>query len=380
MAQDAQPSHAVADAAPPPPRRRRRIGALAALVALLIAAGAAYLYIRGLRFESTDDAYIEGHVVQISPRVEGQVARVHVRDNQDVRSGDPLVDLDPRDYEVRLADAQAQAHGAEGRLKQARAQVEVAKAAVAQAKADLAVAAADEELARSELRRYQAAPPKAVAEQQVDRAAATSRAATARAEAARQRVTAAEAQVALGEAQVATGEADLERARAGVRQRELELSYTRIKAPRDGRVTRKNVEPGNYVKTGQALFALVSRDVWVVANFKETQLTHMRPGQRVDVTVDAFPDRRLRARVDSIQAGTGARFSLFPPENATGNFVKVVQRVPVKIVFDEADRLPPFLAPGLSVIPRVRIREEEARGRPRMSRSPGRGEPVTSRR
>ena len=167
---------------------------------------------------------------------------------------------------------------------------------------------------------------------------------------------AAEAEVVLSEAGVETATAAVQQAEARLQQAELNFSYTKIIAPMDGRVTARTVQPGNYVQPGQALLALVPKDVWVTANFKETQLTYMRPGQPVELRVDAYPNRKFKGHVDSLQAGTGARFSLLPPENAVGNYVKVVQRVPVKIVFD--DPLPDGLdiAPGMSVVPEVKVR------------------------
>jgi membrane fusion protein (multidrug efflux system) len=155
---------------------------------------------------------------------------------------------------------------------------------------------------------------------------------------------------------VETVRAEIEQARAAVQQAELELSYTTIVAPEAGRITRKSVEAGAYVQVGQALLAVVSDDLWIVANFKETQLTNMTPGQPVEISVDAYPHALFKGHVDSIQAGTGAHFSLLPPENATGNYVKVVQRVPVKIVFDAPPDPQHALAPGMSVVPEVKIR------------------------
>lgn len=163
-------------------------------------------------------------------------------------------------------------------------------------------------------------------------------------------------QVASSRTQAVAAGAEMERLQAAVRQAELDLSFSRITAPVAGRVTKKAVETGNYVTTGQALLALVPAQVWVVANFKETQLTAMRPGQQAEVHVDTYPGRTFRGHVDSIQAGTGSRFSLLPPENATGNYVKVVQRIPVKIVLDEAPDPEHPLSPGMSVVPEVRVR------------------------
>ncbi len=162
-------------------------------------------------------------------------------------------------------------------------------------------------------------------------------------------------QIATAEAQVKTAQAAIEEANAALLAAQQQLSYTTITAPLSGRITRKNIQPGQYVEAGQALCTIVSPDVWITANFKETQLTHMHAGQEVEIEVDAYPGRMFKGTIESIQAGTGARFSLMPPENATGNFVKVVQRVPVKITFNEDASTKQLLAPGMSVTPRVRI-------------------------
>lgn len=273
----------------------------AAAAALLAAAGlAGYLFTRPPSV-STDDAAIDAHVIPVSARVAGHVARVLVDDNRRVEAGQLLVELDPRDL-------QTQADKARGKVASDRA--EAAKTA-----ADLKRAAAlfaRDEASKQDLEHAQAAADAA--------------------------------------------KADLSQSDAALRQAELDLSYTRVTAPEAGRVTKKAVEPGAYVSVGQAVLALVPDDVWVVANFKETQLSRMRRGQPAEIRVDAYPDRRLRGHVDSIQAGTGARFSLLPAENATGNFVKVVQRVPVKIVLDEKPAEGRVLAPGMSVEATVDLR------------------------
>jgi membrane fusion protein (multidrug efflux system) len=250
---------------------------------------------------STDDAFIEAHVIPVSAKVAGHVARVLVDDNEAVKAGDVLAELDSRDIQTRLDSA---------RGKAASDRAEAAKTA-----ADLVRAAAlfsKDEASKQEVEHAQAAAD------------------------------AAKAGVAQSE--------------AALRQADLDRSYARITAPEDGRVTRKAVEPGAYVSVGQAVLALVPDETWVVANFKETQLTRMRKGQKATVIVAAYPDMKLRAHVDSIQAGTGARFSLMPAENATGNFVKVVQRVPVKLVFDEKPADGRLLAPGMSVEADVDLR------------------------
>jgi membrane fusion protein, multidrug efflux system len=162
--------------------------------------------------------------------------------------------------------------------------------------------------------------------------------------------------VGLSEAGVETATATIQQAEAKLQQAELNLSYTKIIAPMDSRVTARTTQMGNYVQPGQALLALVPKDVWVTANFKETQLTYMKPGQPVELRVDAYPNKKFKGKVDSLQAGTGARFSLLPPENAVGNYIKVVQRVPVKIIFDEELPTNLDIAPGMSVVPTVKIK------------------------
>ena len=273
--------------------------AMAALVVATIAG--AYYYGYAMSHESTDDAFIEGDVIPISPKVASHVARVYVTDNQQVRAGDLLVELDPRDYEATLA----------------------------QAKANVAAAQAQAVLAQADARRFEELlQQNAVSRQERDTAVAKSRTTTA---------------------QIAQLE-------AAVHQAELDVSYTKILAPETGRITKKSVEPGSYVQVGQPLFAIVPDRLWVIANFKETQLRYMRPGQPVTVEVDAYPGRVFEGHVDSIQRGAGARFSLLPPENATGNYVKVVQRVPVKILFDQVPDASHPLGPGMSVEPTVMVK------------------------
>ncbi len=287
---------------PPPPfyRRRRVIVAGAVVLVALLALGARYwLFARA--HESTDNAFVEARVVQISPKIAGYVEAVPVTDNQRVKTGDVLVQLDARDYTAMV--------------EQARAQLRAAEVA--------ATAAADD------ARRAEALFGRGlIARQELDHAQAQARSTAAQRDAARQ---------ALAEA-------------------ELRVAYTTLRTPEAGRVTRKTVEEGQFVQPGQALMALVTDDLWVVANFKETQLAEIRPGQSVQIKVDAYPRKIFRGHVDSIQAGTGSRFSLLPPENATGNYVKVVQRVPVKIVFDDPPDPERPLGPGMSVVPTVVVR------------------------
>ncbi|WP_428936846.1 HlyD family secretion protein [Fontivita pretiosa] len=338
-------------------RARKALMVLVAMIGVI--AAAAYIVrvaIYAYYYESTDDAFVESAVVQIGTKLGGYVRAVEVNDNQHVSQGQVLVRLDDADQQARLQQARAALSVARSRLAEAQMHLQMLQAELEQARAQLAAARANAQVAETERLRYESMPPGAASPQERSNAIAAADAARANVQAAQSKLTAAEAAVAHGQSRLRTARAELAVARAALAQAELELSYTKILAPQAGRVTRKGVEPGAYVQPGQALMAIVPDQVWVVANFKETQLTHMRPGQPADIRVDAYPGRRFRGHVDSIQAGTGARFSLLPPENATGNYVKVVQRVPVKIVFDDPPPRQIVLAPGMSVVPRVKVR------------------------
>jgi membrane fusion protein (multidrug efflux system) len=327
------------------------------VTAVLIGVGVAFYYERNVApFESTDDAFVEGHVTYVAARVSGQVVRVLVDDNQEVKAGDVLAEIDPRDFQTRLTQAQADVTAAQGRLEEAKAQIAVADATAAQRTASVKAAQAEATRAESEAKRYENVEASAVTKSQVELVEAQRRTATANLQAAESFERAAQAQVGLSRATASAAVAAVQQAQAAQEQARLNLSYTKVVAPLDGKVTRRTVEAGAYVQTGQALLAIVPHDVWVVANFKETQLRELRVGQPATIRIDAFGGREFRAHVDSLQAGAGARFSLLPPENAVGNYVKVVQRVPVKIVFDEALDPKLDIAPGMSVTPKVRVK------------------------
>jgi len=347
------------EALPPPPRKRSRhqklLLASVAGIAVLIAVIFYYCYFIA-PYESTDDAFIDGYVTLVSPRVAGQVARLAVTDNQEVKAGDVLVEIDPRDYETSLSQAKADLAAANSQANQSRAQVNVSEAKVTQAQAAVTAAEAEAQRANDDLKRYQSVESRAVSRSALDLAQAQARSANANLEAAYSQTNAAEAEVVLSEAGVATATAAVQQAEAKLQQAELNLSYTKIIAPMDGRVTARTVQLGHYIQPGQALLALVPKDVWVTANFKETQLTYMKPGQSVELSVDAYPNKKFKGKVESLQAGTGARFSLLPPENAVGNYIKVVQRVPVKIIFDEELPTNLDIAPGMSVVPTVKVK------------------------
>jgi membrane fusion protein (multidrug efflux system) len=340
-----------------PPFWRRSLGvALGAVAALLVLGSGTAYWLHARHFESTDDAFVDGYVTQMAPQVAGRIVALRFSDNEHVTAGQTLVLIDPRDYAVRLDQAKAQRANAEAGLQQARAQSVVQQANLDQARANVRVADADLVQAQRDYDRYQSIDPHAVSRQQVDSATAAFHTSQAKLDAARQAVSGAEAQLQAASAQELAAKTQLQQADANVAAAELQLSYCTIVAPVTGRIGHRTADVGNYVNPGQALFAIVQDGLWVTANFKETQLAGMQPGQPVDVSVDAIPSVTFHGHVDSIQPGTGSEFSVLPAENATGNYVKIVQRLPVKLAFDD-DRLTNYrLAPGMSVVPTVKVR------------------------
>jgi membrane fusion protein (multidrug efflux system) len=346
-------------------RRSRTIWARLSLVLVLLAgalASTGYWYITKDQ-ENTDDAYTDGQSITIAPQVAGTVIALDVTDNQRVKAGDTLIEIDPRAYIASRDEAAANLRIAEAQLNNARLKLETARiefpARLASAQAQVEQSQAARFKADADARRQLALPRQATTQQDIDAATATRRnaeAQVAQAQAALQQANMVQQFVAESEAQVTQLEAQVALARARLDQAALNLSWTKVTAPQDGWVTKRAVENGNYVLAGQSIMALVTPDVWITANFKESQLDRMRAGQKVDITIDAYPDRKLTGHLDSIQRGSGARFTAFPAENATGNFVKVVQRVPVKIIIDSGldPSLP--LPLGLSVDPVVRLK------------------------
>jgi membrane fusion protein (multidrug efflux system) len=393
--------------------QRRRARLVLLIVAIVIVVGAVVAWRHFAVRETTDDAQIEGHITPISARVGGTVAAVNVTDNQTVAAGTVLLEIDPSDYRIALDRAEAELADAQAALQAARVGVPItstttsgqlisAAATVERAQAGLQAATRGVDAAKARLGSAQARVREAtanatraardlerlkpllakdeIAQQQYDAALAAADAARAGVDAVQAAVTEAEQGVLVADSQrrqaagvLAQAEADLRtagtapqqvqaskareagaearvsQAQAALEQARLNLHYTTIVAPTGGAVSKKSVEVGQVVMPGQALMAIVPfEDIWVTANFKETQLRDMRPGQAVAVSVDAY-GRTYTGRVQSIAAATGARFSLLPPENATGNYVKVVQRVPVKIVFDKGQDPRPVLRPGMSV-------------------------------
>ncbi len=328
--------------------KTRRRTATAVLLAGMCIAGIVGIYYwhRARIYVKTDDAYIHGHIHTISARVAGTVTEVLVADNELVKEGQVIVKLDPQPFAAIVRDAAAALALAENEVAQMKASVQAAEANLAHARATLRQAELD-------LRRIESLVADGVGSKE-----ALDKAITAR-EVARANVAAATEELHKARAALGNDSGDgihplILKRRAELEQAELNLGYTTIRSPARGHVTRKSVEAGNRIQPGQPfLFIVPLEDLWVVANYKETQLERVRPGQPAEIEVDTYPGLKLKGRVDSIMVGTGAVFSLFPPENATGNFVKVVQRIPVKIVLEQRPNPTRVLRVGMSVVPTI---------------------------
>lgn len=309
---------------------------LGAIIAIIVLA---FVIFDSMKYQSTDDAYVETTTVSVSPKVSGQIVKVLVKDNQPVKAGDVVAVIDKIDYQVRL--------------EQANAAYERALLNQQNAYANLNAANSEIELAQKDVERYQNLyKAGAVSKQTLDRAITNLEAVSARQTTAEQAIFSKNPSKA---AKVA--DADLNVLKAQKKAAELALEYTDIIAPIDGTVSNKKVEVGMMVQPGSPLFVIVPNEVWVVANFKETQLEHMKKGQSVDIKIDTYGNKVFKGEVDSIQRSSGAKASLFPPENAVGSFVKIVQRIPVKIVFTEKiDANEYSIIPGMSVVPKVKVR------------------------
>lgn len=279
-------------------------------------------------YKSTDDAFIEGHVITVAPRVSGPVLHLNIEDNQDVKKGDLLLEIDPNDYQAKL--------------RETKAKLEEAKAALVSADNQMTKSLSDLDFAKNDYERYSKMRDKGISSKQDY-------------EASLNKLTAAEANNNSARARYNEIQSSIKRLEAEVEQDELNLSYTKIYAASDGKITNRSVEEGNYVQVAQPMFAIVPEKMWIVANFKETQLANMKPGQPVKIKIDTYGGKKFQGKVDSIQRSTGARASLFPPENAVGSYVKIVQRVPVKIVFTE-DISKYNIVPGMSVVPEVKVK------------------------
>jgi membrane fusion protein, multidrug efflux system len=334
----------------PVSRAHRPWGIIVAIVLLAIIAAATVSFVvyEG-NLQSTSDAYIEGRIVRISPRVSGPVLHLYVDDNTPVMAGDTLLEIDPADYQAKVDQAAAALAAAKSSVEEAKAAVLSADAAVGESQAALDAARTDANRTESDYRRYAAMGTDGISAQQLETSKDAADAADDQRDAVAKKLAATQAQLNVARTNVGTAESGVAAAAAELHFAQLQLQYTKVLAPESGRVTNRNVEAGDFVSAGQPLLSIVPNNVWVIANFKEVQLQRMQVGQPVDVRIDAFPSLRFRAQIQSLQAGTGSRFQLLPPENATGNWVKVVQRLPVKIVFEPQQPGLDRLAQGMSV-------------------------------
>ena len=332
------------------------------LVVLAILAALIYSIVRfvhSLSHESTDDAYIAGIIVPVAAEVKGRVVNVYVDDNKEVVAGTPLLEIFSEDYASALTEKKETVFQFEAEERELRALIVEKRKSLVQAQANLEATRADEALTTKELNRDERLRKQEVISlSQYDNAESRFKVAHARKDATEAAVAETEAAIETAQARLMTQSFKIKEAQASLNRAQLDLRRTIVVAPVSGMIAKKNVDPGKYVQPGQPLLAIVKGETWVIANFKETQITKMAVGQPVEVKVDAYPRLIFKGHVDSLQPGTGSVFSLLPPENATGNFMKVVQRVPVKIVMEsKPDRNNP-LWPGLSVIPTVDISRE----------------------
>ncbi len=306
-------------------------------LAIVVICAVAYFVRDSLMYQTTDDAYVETTTVQVAPRVSGQVTEVYITDNQQVKEGDLIAKIDPVDYEVALAQADARYERILLNQKNAQANFKASQTNI--------------DVAKKDLDRYTNLYNEgAVSKQVLDSAQAKYDAAMA------DRTRSEQALLSNGDGNK-VADADLKEAKALKEKAELNLSYTQVKAPQSGTISSRRVEKGMYVNVGTPLCVIVPNNVWVVANYKENQLRKMKPGQEVDIKIDTYPNHIFKGKIDSIQRSSGAKSSLFPPENAVGSFVKIVQRIPVKIVFtEEIDPNEFNIVPGMSVVPKVRVK------------------------
>ena len=327
--------HQTAEKTKKPSKKIKR--KIAFILLIILAIFAVFYLVKEMQYVSTDDAYVETTTVNVAPKVSGEILEVYVTDNQKVNAGDLVAIIDDADYKVKLA--------------QANANYEKIKFDQANAKANLKASESNIELAKKDLERYTNLYEQgAVSKQTLD-------AAQVKYDGAKAGLTQAQQALFSDNNGKTVADANLLTAKAAKDKAELDLSYTKIYAPQSGTVSSRRVEKGMYVNVGSPLFTLVPEKVWVVANFKENQLRYMKPGQKVDIKVDTYPNHIFKGQIDSIQRASGAKSSLFPPENAVGSFVKIVQRIPVKIIFTEKiDPEEYNIVPGMSVVPKVKVK------------------------
>ena len=298
------------------------------IVFILFIICAIFYSIHNYFYKSTDDAFVEGHIITVSPRISGIVTNLYIEDNMEVKKGDLLLEIDPMDYKVKLDRSKA-------KLDEAKATLKVADNEVIKTTSEL-------DFAKNEFERYSKMYNKGISSKQEYELSKT-------------KYSTAKSNFDSAKAKQEEITSSIKRLEAEAEESGLNLSYTKIYAEKDGLITNRNVEEGNYVQTAQPLFAIVPNKMWIVANFKETQIANMKKGQKVSIKIDTFGSKKFKGEIDSIQRSTGAKASLFPPENAVGSYVKIVQRVPVKIIFTE-DISDYNIVPGMSAVPEVKVR------------------------
>jgi membrane fusion protein (multidrug efflux system) len=336
-------------------RERRGLVILIAVAAVVALVALILWWLHARQYENTDDAFIDTRTVQISPQISAAVVDVPVNDNQLVEAGTVLVRLDHRDFQAQVDQAHAQIDQSRANIENIDAQIGAQEARIDQANSQVVQAQAALTFAQQQNERYQQlVKSDTIPVEQAQQYESNLQQSRANLDAAKANAVATAKQLPVLRTQRDLAAAQLGQMQAAGEQAQTNLDRTLITAPVAGRVTHLTAAKGDYAAAGQALMMFVPREVWVTANFKETQLDLMRPGQHVDITIDAYPDRTFQGHVDSIQSGSGTAFSLLPAENATGNYVKIVQRVPVKIVFDNPPDV--MLGPGMSAVPTVKVR------------------------
>lgn len=322
----------------------------------ILALGGIYALLHAHYYQSTDDAFVEGHIVSIAPRVSGPVVKLLIKDNQEVKKGDLLLEIDPNDYIVALKQKEA-------KLLEARAMLNASHKNILENTSVSNKTTKDISSVKSRLdyakrtydRDLKLSKDGIVSREELDKSKTAYTSLNANYLAEQEKKRAADLAIQSSIAKKEEIEAQIKRLESEIEEAKLNLSYTKIYAPQDGKISARTVEEGNYVQVAQQLMSIVSDEVWVVANYKETQLEQVREGQDVIIKIDTYPKKRFKGKVDSLQRATGAKSSLFPPENAVGSYVKIVQRIPVKIIFTE-DISNYNIAPGMSVVPKIKIR------------------------
>ncbi len=334
-------------------KKRVLVPSITAGFLIMLGLGAA---IHSTYFQSTDDAFVEGRLITVAPRVSGPVIKLLVDDNDTVKAGDLLAEIDPKDYEVKLQQAEAKLAQAKAQLSVNESDIEKSSSHLNESLEDINAAQSKLEFAQKDHKRYDDMYKAGiVSKQEYDKSKKDFEVSLANQKSASQKTNAAKSALNSAKAKTEAVQADIKKFEAEVEQAKLDLSYTKIYAPQSGMVASRSVEAGNYLQVGQPIMQVVPKEVWIVANFKEIQLTNMKPNQPVTIKVDTYPNKRFKGEVQSIQRATGAKSSLFPPENAVGSYVKIVQRVPVKIIFKE-DISDYNIVPGMSVVPKVKVK------------------------